>query len=147
MTRPHPRRAGVAARRPGVRTAPTQALDIVAVAVEPTQATVQPDGEIDFTNAGLVAAALREQLALGHRFVRLDLSRLTFLDCAGLRVIVEAHNEFLYASGTLVLTGVGARVARLLRLTDLDKALYVADEPSQPPRVRHLSSVPTGATR
>ena len=118
-------------------------LEIVAVAVEPAQATVQLQGEVDVTTAGLVTAALDEQLAQGHRFVRLDLSRLTFLDCCGLRALVLAHNEFLHASGTLVLTGVGHRVARLLAITHLDEALFVADGPGEPRHVRHLTSVPT----
>ena len=130
-----------------VQTATSGSLEIVAVPVEPTQATVQLEGEVDSASAGLVGVALREQLEQGHRFLRLDLSRLTFLDCAGLRVLVIAHNEFLYAGGTLVLTGVGPRVARLLSITGLDEALFVADGPGDPHRVRHLASVPTAPTR
>src|ERR1700712_3742321 len=109
------------------RAATMGALEIVAVAIDPTQATVQLEGELDVATADLVTAALGEQLAQGHRFVRLDLSRLIFLDCAGLRVLVEAHNGFLYANGALVLTGVDQHVTRLLRLTHLDEALFIAD--------------------
>lgn len=122
-------------------------LEIVAVPIGATQATVRLRGEVDLVTGSLVTVALREQLALGRRFVRLDLSRLTFLDCVGLRVLVEAHNEFLYASGTLVLTGVGNRVARILSLTHLDEALFVADGPGEPRRVRHLASVADDTTR
>jgi anti-sigma B factor antagonist len=144
MTRP----AHAATTRPQlvVRTATSGPLEIVAVPIASTQATVQLQGEVDLATAGLVATALTEQLAQGHRFVRLDLSRLTVLDCSGLRVLVLAHNQFLAANGTLVLTGVGARVARLLSITHLDEALLVADGPGEPRRVRHLAGVPTVAT-
>ena len=122
--------------------APPDLLRIVAVPIEPTQAIVQVAGELDCATAGQLTSALDAQLALGHRFMRLDLSSLTFLDCAGLRALVRAHNKFLHAGGTFVLTGVGHRVARLLRITRLDEALFVADGLDQPARVRHLASVP-----
>jgi hypothetical protein len=63
-------------------------------------------------------------------------------------MLVEAHNEFLAARGTLVLTGVGARTAWLLRVTHLDEALLIANADNLPPRrARHLSSVPTSGGR
>jgi anti-anti-sigma factor len=130
-----------------MQTAITASMEIVVVTIAPTQATVQLQGDLDYATAGLVADALHEQLIAGHRFVRLDLSRLTFLDCAGLHVLVLAHNQFLSANGTLVLTGIGRRVARLLSITHLDEALFVADGPGEPRRVqRHLTSVPTVVT-
>lgn len=121
-----------------------ETFELSAVHVDATQATVGVRGEMDLSTADLAAGVLDNQLACGYRFVRLDLSRLTFLDCAGLRVLVHTHNRFLAAGGTMVLTGVGPGVARLLRITGLDEALLIADGPSGPPRVRrrqHLSVV------
>ena len=46
------------------------------------------------------------------------------LDCAGLDVLVEAHNQFLAAGGALIMTGVGGRIARLLEITALDRTLF-----------------------
>lgn len=130
-----------------VRIATTGTLEIVAVPIEPTQATVQLQGVVDFATAVFVTQTLDEQLEQGHRFVRLDLSRLTFLDCAGLGALVSAHFRFLSTGGALVLTGVGGRAARLLQLTHLDQALLIADGPGEPPRARHLTSVPDTGTR
>jgi anti-anti-sigma factor len=127
------RSAGVARFQPRLSgyAAPTGWVEIVTVAAEPPQASVQLHGDVDLASAAQVTSALTDQLTTGHRFVRLDLSPVTFMDCAGLTALVQAHNRFLSVGGTLVLTGVGHRIARLLRLTRLDEALLVADGPGQ----------------
>lgn len=139
-----------------ISAASTTNLTSLAVSAEitgSTQSTVQVDGDVDLANAHLVAAALNAQLSEGFRFVTLDVSRVTFLDCAGLRVLVVAHNRFLAGSGALVLTGIGSRLARLLRITHLDKTLFVADAlliadaTSYRRTVRHLTVLPATAGR
>lgn len=108
----------------------------------PDRATIELQGEMDLATTDLVIAVLDHALALGRRYVCLDLSRLTFMDCAALRLVVDAHNRFLGAGGALVLTGVGPRVARLLSITHLDEALFVTDTPARSrPARRHLKSV------
>jgi anti-anti-sigma factor len=97
---------------------------------------------LDSATVGLLAAALEEELRRAHRFVRLDLSRLTFMDGAGLEVLAQAHNQFLAARGTVVLTGLSRQVTRLLAITRLDEALFVADGPLRARPTRHLSAVP-----
>jgi anti-anti-sigma factor len=99
---------------------------------------------MDLSNADLLTAVLDNQVGHGHRFMRLDVSRLSFLDCSGLGRIVHAHNLCLAARGTLVLTGVTPRIARLLAITHLDEALLIADGPLSPPptrRSRHMDAV------
>lgn len=93
----------------------------------PAEAIVQLQGELDLANAEVLAAVLAEQLGLGCDTIRLDVSRLSFLDCAGLRVIVDGHNRCLANRGLLLLTGVGGRVARLLEITGLDEALFTTE--------------------
>jgi anti-sigma B factor antagonist len=122
----------------------TCGLDVTTLAMDATRVTLQLQGEMDLSNADLLIAVLGNQVGLGRRFVRLDVSRLAFLDCSGLRAIVEAHNRCLGARGTLVLTGVTPRIARLLAITGLDEALLVADGPGAPRRIRrqqHLAAV------
>ncbi len=120
-------------------------LEIVTERSDATRATLRLRGEMDLANADLLTAALADQLSFGHRFVRLDLSELSFLDCAGLRALVQAHNDFLAARGSLILTGIQPLLARLLAITRLDEALLIADgcEPRRPARRQQLSSVPT----
>jgi anti-anti-sigma factor len=122
-----------------VRTATSGVLEVVAVHSSTTGSTVQAQGELDLVTAGLLAATLNDELEQGRRYVRLDLSRLDFVDGAGLRTLVRAHNRFLAARGTLVLTGLGPTLTRLLALTHLDGALFVAEGPR---RARHLAAVP-----
>lgn len=80
-----------------------------------------------------LATVLQQQRASGCRFVRLDLCEVSILDHAGFDVLVDAHHRFLAAGGTLVLTGVGPRIARLLELTGLDRTLFTVARASDPP--------------
>lgn len=116
--------------RPAVRVAISSSDDctfeVIVTAIEDTRATVQLHGEMDVSTAEVLTAVLDSQLAAGRRFVRLDLSGLAFLDCAGLRVLAGAHSRFLDVGGTLLLTGIGNRIARLLSITHLDEELLVS---------------------
>lgn len=76
--------------------------------------------------------ALDRQWAIGCRFVWLDLSRVSLLDRASFDVLTEAHERFLTVGGTLVLTGVGRRIARLLELTGHDETFFTTATQSDP---------------
>jgi anti-anti-sigma factor len=111
-------------------------LEIRAVLVDGTRAYFQLSGELDLATARFLNTVLAQHFFDGRRFVRLDLSGLRFLDCAGLRALVGAHNECLSLHGTLVLTHVGQPAARLLELTGLDGALFISDGVSDARRGR-----------
>ncbi|MEV4557873.1 STAS domain-containing protein [Kitasatospora sp. NPDC049285] len=85
---------------------------------------VRACGEIDLDTApGLhreLARALTER-----REVVLDLSGVTFMDCAGLGALVRARNQAERCGARLVLRGAGGCVVRLLRLTGLHRRLTV----------------------
>ncbi len=104
----------------------TRALLVTTERQDATSVSVRVDGELDIATRGILADALADQLRRGRRYVRLDLSGLSFCDCAGLNVFVHAHHRFLAAHGTLVLTGVGPRIHRLLTITGLDDVLLCA---------------------
>ena len=89
-------------------------------------ATIVLSGEFDLAVANTLAATLEDQHRHGRRYVRLDVSDVTFLDATVLSVLVDAHFEFLARRGTLTFTGVGRPVSRLLDLTGLDDVLLVA---------------------
>jgi anti-anti-sigma factor len=95
---------------------------------EALRASVRVAGELDLASARLLEAALEHQLDLGRRYVRLDLSGLSFLDATGLGAILDAHWAYLNRGGTLILTGVGRQVRRLVQLTETDGVLLVAGE-------------------
>lgn len=62
-----------------------------------------------------------------RRYVRLDVSELTFIDGAGLRSITAEHQQLRERNGELVLAGADGRLRRLLSLTRLDNVLHTVD--------------------
>lgn len=111
---------------------PSGALAVARLVTGPEQATIALRGELDFATAPTVTAELADCLSHGYRHVDLDMSGVSFLDCAALGVLVSAHRQYLEARGTLVLVGVGGRVARLLMLAELDKVLLISDTDDRP---------------
>jgi anti-anti-sigma factor len=89
-------------------------------------------GDIDLASAPILQACLQCEVAEGRRYLQLDLSAVTFVDCAGLNVILAAHHDLLARRGTLILTGASARARRLVRLAQLDRVLFIAAEIAVP---------------
>lgn len=87
-----------------------------------TPFTVRPYGEIDLYTAPGLRHELTRALA-DHRTVVLDLSQVTFMDCSGLRVLLDARAQADRGGRCLVLHGIGRPVARLLELTGLSRRL------------------------
>lgn len=82
-------------------------------------------GELDVTGIDELWATLDELFGTGCRQVVLDLSRLDFLDAAGLGVLVRADRRFRDRGALLVLTGLRPAQRRLLEITGLDRVLTV----------------------
>ena len=83
----------------------------------PDRAVVVISGELDAAAAGELAAELAAVLARQPARLIVDLRRVSFVDCAALRVIASAA-AFLPAGG-LVLRRPGPAVRRLISLTGL----------------------------
>ena len=106
---------------------------------DPSRVLVRAVGEWDLANAHLLDQMLAEQQEAGRRYVRLDMSAVSFLDCTCLDVLVATHRRLLAARGTLVLTGITPRQMRLLRLAQLDDVLLttsLSDLDTKPTRGR-----------
>lgn len=89
---------------------------------------VRANGEIDLDTAPALHRALAAALG-SHREVVLDLSEVTFMDCAGLGALVRARNQADRSGRSLVLRGAGRGVVRLLKLTGLHRRLAVEGAP------------------
>ncbi|MFB7676557.1 STAS domain-containing protein [Kitasatospora purpeofusca] len=85
---------------------------------------VRACGEIDLDTAPSLHRAPAAALE-SHRKVVLNLSEVTFMDCAGLGALVRARNQADHGGARLVLRGAGRRVVRLLKLTGLHRRLDV----------------------
>jgi anti-anti-sigma factor len=88
-------------------------------------------GRLDARAAGPVRDTLHAVLAAGSGRLVVDLSEVELVDATGLGVLVGAHRRARLDGGELVLRGTTPRVARLLRLTRLDRVITL--EPALSP--------------
>lgn len=72
------------------------------------------------TSLKMFESQLRSELSNGTRHVVLDMASLTYMDSAGLGVLVLMNAELTNHGGTLVLRAVNERVRELLQLTRTD---------------------------
>lgn len=100
-------------------------MSVETVRLDREGANIKVSGELDHSTAAPLWAVLQSHVASGRRFLRLDLSNVTFLDATALTGITRVHQELLARRGTLVVTGVRSLVGRVLRLTGLDEVLFV----------------------
>ncbi|MCW2665545.1 MAG: anti-sigma-factor antagonist [Frankiales bacterium] len=87
---------------------------------------VHLSGRLDVSAAADVRLLLFDQVQRGAGDLVVDLSALVAVDATGLGVLVGAHRHAGRAGRGLVLRDVPAPVARLLRLTRLDRVLRQA---------------------
>jgi anti-sigma B factor antagonist len=118
-------------------------MSVETVRLDQLRALVKARGAVDLTTSAPLWGVLASHLAAGRRFLRLDLSDVTFLDASALTGLTRIHHDALERRGTLVLTGINRRVERVLRLAGLDRVLFLsgprADDdvaPSDVPRKR-----------
>jgi anti-anti-sigma factor len=83
-------------------------------------------GELDLRTAPGLAEALDRLLDGGVRDLELDLSAVTFMDSAGLGVLLRVHRR-LQGTGRLTLTGPPPAVRRVLALSGIDDLVAVRD--------------------
>ena len=84
---------------------------------------VRPRGALDLAAAEPLEAELRRVEATDAETIVLDMTGIEFMDCSGIRVLVEADRRSRRDGGRLRLTrGVG-QVDRVIRLTGVDAIL------------------------
>ena len=100
------------------------------VRVSGSRASLRAAGELDLAAVEGLSSILAAQLAAGRRFIRLDLSAVTFIDCSCLGVLVAAHHRLRGTRGQLLLTDVSGPVVRLLDLTGMAAVLLTTSTPA-----------------
>lgn len=100
-------------------------LGLATVYRDASRATVHVAGDLDLSSMERLTATLEAHIDAGRRYLRVDLGSCTFLDSTALARLVPIHRRLLASRGTLILTGVGQRPARLLAITHLDSVLFV----------------------
>jgi anti-sigma B factor antagonist len=85
-------------------------------------------GEIDLVTVDAVQAEI--DAARGEtRVVLLDLRDVTFIDSAGVRLVLEGSRALAAAGGELVVVRGGPEVRRVFDLVGLDSRVKMVDEP------------------
>jgi anti-anti-sigma factor len=108
----------------------------------PFRSTLSASGEFDLCARGALADVLQQQLDAGRRFVCLDLSGVTFMDCSCLGVLELFHHRFHELHGLLDLAATSPQVARLISLAGLQDCLFVAPDHRVP--FRSVETAGTG---
>jgi anti-anti-sigma factor len=106
---------------------PASSFDVV-VERDRTRSTVRPTGELDLASASDLEAILDCECSVAQD-CELDLSGITFMDCAGLRVLCDAHATAQRTGCCLRLLNASEPVLRLARLTGAERWLPFADLP------------------
>lgn len=104
-----------------------EALDIHSAMDGPT-ALLRVGGELDAATAPVLDEALRRATAEGARErVVLDFADLTFVDSAGLSVLVAAHKRLQREGTEFVVAAPSAAVRRLFGIAGLDRVLTITE--------------------
>jgi anti-sigma B factor antagonist len=80
-------------------------------------------GELDLAGAPLLAAEIERAESSGLDALVLDLTHLDFLDSAGLRVILAAHERALDDGRSFAITPGPRQVQKLLEIAGVDSHL------------------------
>jgi anti-anti-sigma factor len=96
---------------------------------ETARVRVELSGELDLATADLVALRLR-RLRERHETVVLDLDNLTFIDAAGIRVVLTAAEDARNNGWAFSVTRGSAPVRRLFALLEIDGLVPFDGEPS-----------------
>ena len=88
------------------------------------------EGELDVCSTDYLRQAIGNALNRAPKTLVADLSALGFADCAGLSVLVWAHDILAGQGRELIVTGCQPIVRRLLNITGYNRYLHVSDEPA-----------------
>jgi anti-anti-sigma factor len=95
-------------------------LRISVVGRADSSAKLRLFGVLDLATTQQLAAAADKALAGGYTQLRLDLSRVSFCDGAGIGGIIQARRTAQGYGGSLVVTRVSPRVHKVFRLVGVD---------------------------
>lgn len=98
---------------------------ITTTAQDDWHASVALVGEFDAANSTALRAALDEHLDAGRVVLRIDTAGVSFMDSSAVGAIVHAHARCHDEHGSLIITGVQPRIARLFQITGLDHVLLI----------------------
>jgi anti-sigma B factor antagonist len=109
--------------------------DLARVEVEPSGSVciVRISGEIDISNAREVSASIEEAVPNGAPKLVVDLTQTTYLDSAGVKLLLQLADRFHTRRRTLrLVVPRGAPIRAVLELTDLPRIVPLQDHLDDP---------------
>jgi anti-sigma B factor antagonist len=103
----------------------------VDVRREPDRVVLELHGELDLLGAPLLQEEIEKVEADGPGIVVLDLHELEFVDSAGLRVILAAHERSQQHGWELALTPGSEQVQRLFTIAGVSEHLRIIVSPDE----------------
>jgi anti-sigma B factor antagonist len=125
---------------------PAQAFTAV-IHLDAVNPTVQLTGELDLANVNAADSRLREAWRSAS-VVILDLRAVSFIDCSGLKLVIDADTRMRHTGGRLMIVRGPAQVQRLFELTGItDQFEIIADPPPITLHAARHEPVPDGSLR
>ncbi len=89
--------------------------------------TIFVEGEVDVLTAPQLRGKLLP-LCQNGTTIYVDLSKVEYIDSTGLGVLIGAYKAQRATAGRLILTGMNARLNRILRITGLHEIIEIEDQ-------------------
>jgi anti-anti-sigma factor len=103
--------------------------ELVIIERQGVVTVIHCSGDLDLATRDRLRAGLTQVRLADVEGVVVDLSRVTFMDCTALNVILMLARDCARAGAGFVLAGPPSIVRRLIETLELDEVLALADDP------------------
>ena len=100
-------------------------FSVVGLTYSGSEAVITFAGELDLASAPVLHELLLEAASGGAETIKIDVQRPTYIDSAGLGVLVSAHKRLESNGGGLVISGPTPLVMRVLAVSGLTRYLII----------------------
>ncbi len=100
-------------------------VEINKTQTKPDEVVLMFSGRLDFTVRRELQSALQNTQTEGTKYVLLDLTAVSFIDCAALGILVRTKQELADAHITLSLISAPGRVFDVLQTMNIDKMMTI----------------------
>jgi anti-sigma B factor antagonist len=100
-------------------------FSVVRLSHSGSETVIAVAGELDLAGAPALQECLLEAAARGSETIEVDFGSLTYIDSAGLGVLVSAHKRLESMGGSLVISQPNERVMRILTVSGLCNFLTI----------------------
>jgi anti-anti-sigma factor len=123
----------------GIDAVPTDSRALmelrIGVACEDGVTIVSVAGELDVSNAARLVQKLNDVISIGVSQLILDIEQLSYMDSAGLSVLIGAHKQMELAGGSFRVMAPSHIVSRLFEVTGVESHLAI----HRPATARHAA--------